>query len=295
MSQLDALPADQRAVLQLLLKQGKSYAELSSLLGIDASAVQTRAHAALDALGPAAEGQLPRDRREEIADYLLGQQTEPQRDATREYLAGSPDAREWGRATADALRPLGGEPLPPIPTEAPAPEREPSTAAPLLSSRLGGALLIGGIGVLIVVALILILSGGDEGKQTKSVASTPAQSTTGQPAPVAQINLTAASGGKSAGLGQVFAQGNQRLLIAAAQSLAPGNYALWLYTSAAKARLLGFVPQRVDRTGRFVTQGVLPDDARTFESLIVTREQVTRGKVPSRPGAIVLRGKLQTG
>jgi hypothetical protein len=269
---------------------------------------------------------MPADRRAQVGDYVLGQQTGGQREATREYLAASPAAAAWARATADALRPLGGE-LPSIPDEAPAQAAEalgpepavtepavgagaptleasthapaaepaPSVAAPPRTSRLGGALLIGGVGVLVAVALVLILSGGDEGKKAKSAASPATQSTAGQPTPVAQINLMAASGGKSVGLAQVFVQGNQRLLIAAAQSLTPGNYAIWLYTSSAKARLLGFVPQRVDKTGRFVTQGVLPDDARTFESLVVTREQVTRGKVPTTPGAIVLRGKLQTG
>jgi hypothetical protein len=324
MSELDALPADQRAVLQLLLKQGKSYAELSTLLAIDASAVQTRAHAALDALGPDAGRQLTGERRAQVADYLLGQQTPPEREATEAYLAGSAAARAWGRTVAGSLRPLGGEALPSIPADrsppvaaeraaAPRPVAEPpaepgvvetpptttrirpSVTVPPRSSRLGGALLLGGIGVLVAVALVLILGGGGGAKKAKTTSTAGTQATSGQPTPVAQINLAPSAGAKSVGLAQVFAQGNQRLLIVAAQSLAPGNYALWLYTSPAKARLLGFVPQKVDKTGRFVTQGVLPDDARSFDSLIVTSEQVTRGKVPTTPGTIVLRGKVQTG
>lgn len=318
MSELDALPADQRAVLQLLLKQGKTYAELSALLAIDPSAVQTRAHDALDALGVEAGRQLTNERREQVADYLLGQQTAAEHDATAEYLASSGAARTWGRVVAGALRPLAAETLPSIPedaapepavevtpapslaeptpsvAEAPTPEPAPAVAAPPRSSRLGGALLLGGVGVLVAVALVLILGGGGGGKKTKSASSTATQSTA-QPSPVAQINLTPTAGSKSVGLAQVFAQGSQRLLIVAAQSLPPGNYALWLYTSPAKARLLGFVPQKVDKQGRFVTQGVLPEDARSFGALIVTREQVTRGKVPTAPGAIVLRGTLQTG
>ena len=43
MSPVDALPADQRAVVQLLLKQGKSYGELADLLRIDEGAVRERA------------------------------------------------------------------------------------------------------------------------------------------------------------------------------------------------------------------------------------------------------------
>src|ERR671933_1044514 len=175
---------------------------------------------------------------------------------------------------------------PPTPTRI-----RPSVTVPPRSSRLGGALLLGGIGVLVAVALVLILGGGGGAKKAKTTSTAGTQATSGQPTPVAQINLAPSAGAKSVGLAQVFAQGNQRLLIVAAQSLATGNYALWLYTSPAKARLLGFVPQKVDKTGRFVTQGVLPDDARSFDSLIVTSEQVTRGKVPTTPGTIVLRGK----
>ncbi|MDQ6751815.1 MAG: anti-sigma factor [Actinomycetota bacterium] len=307
MSEFDALPADQRAVLQLLLKQGKNYAELSTLLAIDASAVQVRAHDALDALSPGS--QLSYGQRAQVADYLLGQQSTSEREATEQYLASSDEARAWGRDVAGALRPIAVKPLPaipgetavdlaaepevaePIPAEPADTEAAPAVAAPPRSSRLGGALLLGGVGVLVAVALVLILGGGGDSKKTSSTATR----STAQPTPVAQINLMPTAGGKSVGLAQVFPQGTQRLLIVAAQSLPPGNYALWLYTSAAKARLLGFVPQKVDKQGRFVTQGVLPGDARSFESLIVTREQVTRGNVPTRPGAIALRGKLQTG
>ncbi len=318
MSELDALPADQRAVLQLLLKQGKTYAELSTLLAIDAAAVQTRAHDALDAIGSETTHELPSERRGQVGDYLLGQQAAGEREASREYLGGSPQARTWARVVAGALGPMAAEPLPHVPEEAapepavelvPEPaaaapvapvaeapiEEEPAAAAPPRSSRLGGALLLGGVGVLVAIALVLILGGGGSGgKKTNSVSSTATQSTA-QPSPLAQINLMPNAGSKSVGLAQVFAQGSQRLLIVAAQSLPPGSYALWLYNSAAQARLLGFVPQKVDKQGRFVTQGVLPQDARSFQSLVVTKEQVTRGKVPTRPGAIVLRGKLQTG
>ena len=52
MSPLQALAPDQRAVLELLLRQGRSYAELSELLGIPEPGVRSRAHAALAALAP---------------------------------------------------------------------------------------------------------------------------------------------------------------------------------------------------------------------------------------------------
>ena len=43
MSRLEALPADQKSVLQLLLRQGKGYDDLSGLLRLDASEVRSRA------------------------------------------------------------------------------------------------------------------------------------------------------------------------------------------------------------------------------------------------------------
>src|ERR1035441_3185640 len=50
MSRLDDLPPDQRAVLLLLVRQGKSHAEIADMLGIPQQAVRDRARAALDAL-----------------------------------------------------------------------------------------------------------------------------------------------------------------------------------------------------------------------------------------------------
>jgi hypothetical protein len=50
MSRLDDLLPDQRAVLSLLVRQGKSHAEIADMLGIPQQAVRDRARAALDAL-----------------------------------------------------------------------------------------------------------------------------------------------------------------------------------------------------------------------------------------------------
>jgi Sigma-70, region 4 len=328
MAELDALPADQRAVLQLLLVRGQSYGELSDLLKIDPGAVRDRAHAALEALGPNTGRRLAPERRAEVSDYLLGQQTASQRTATREHLAGSASARAWARVVADSLRPLAGEALPEIPEEGPETEAEgapAATSAPATGearateparepepgiarapdrSRLGGALLLGGVGVLVLaVVAILVISGGGgggskRGGKASAASSTPTnQSTTAQATPIAQINLAPSGGGKAVGLAQVFAQGNRRLLIVAGQGLAQGAYALWLYTSQAKSKLLGFVPSRVGKNGRFVTQGQLPTDASNYANLIVTSEQVagSRPQVPKSPGRIVLQGRLQTG
>jgi hypothetical protein len=55
MSRLDDLPPDQRAVLSLLVQQGKSHAEIAEMLGIPQSTVRDRARAALSALSAATD------------------------------------------------------------------------------------------------------------------------------------------------------------------------------------------------------------------------------------------------
>src|SRR3954451_20899506 len=92
---LDALAPDQRAVVQLVLQQDRSYDELAALLGISADAVRERAHRGLERLDPGSA--LTGDERAEIADYLLGQQPVSARGVTRSLLAGSAPARAWAR------------------------------------------------------------------------------------------------------------------------------------------------------------------------------------------------------
>src|SRR3954466_5804310 len=124
MSRLDALPADQKSVLQLLLRQGKGYDDLSGLLRLDADEVRSRAYDALDTLGPGAAG-LPAERRHEIADWLLGQQDPEGAVAPRAFIDGSTAGRVWAHGVARELEPLAGDRLPELPAEA-----GPTTATP---------------------------------------------------------------------------------------------------------------------------------------------------------------------
>jgi hypothetical protein len=309
MSPVDTLDASQRAVLQLVLKQGKGYDEIADLLGIEVSAVRGRAHAALDALGPSTAG-LTAGRRADIADYLLGQQSSEDRDATREHLEGSAAGRAWARSVAGELRSLARNGLPEIPSEARRreprrPDRdeadagEPLRAAPARrSSRTGGILLLAGLAAIIAVVVILIVSGGDDSGTTKTASSdtrpaTQPSQTGPQPTPVAQINLKAADGSNAVGIAQVLAQGNQRLLAVLGQRLPPSTksaaYAVWLYTSTAKAKLLGFVDPPVGKSGKFQNVINLPTNAAQYRELVVTRE---KGNA-KQPGEVVLRGQLQ--
>jgi hypothetical protein len=228
MSRIDALPADQKSVLQLLLRQGKGYDDLSGLLRLDVGEVRSRAHDALDALGPGAGG-VPSAKRQEIADWLLGQQGPDEAAATRAFVDGSPAARAWAQAVASELEPLAGGRLPEIPANgvpsaaaaaaapivppaseppasepsepaagtdaaggAPTPFAPAPSAAPRVSRR-GGAALIGGALAVIALVLVLVLvvfNGDDEKDNAKNAADTTATTTQSQPKVQAQVNLT---------------------------------------------------------------------------------------------------------
>src|SRR5829696_4362609 len=125
MTSLEPLAPDQRAVVSLVLQQGRSYDEIASVLGIAPEAVRARAHAGLAALAPA--NGLPPEITGPIADYLLGQQPARDADATRGLLAESAPARGWAAGVAERLGGLGPAPLPEIPTGAPG---EDAPAAP---------------------------------------------------------------------------------------------------------------------------------------------------------------------
>ncbi len=115
MASLDSLPADQRAVLQLVLQRGRSYEEIARMLSIDRAAVRERALLAFDALGP--QTGVPDQRRALITDYLLRQLPERVHEQTADRLAESASERAWARVLASELTPLASQPLPGIPTE----------------------------------------------------------------------------------------------------------------------------------------------------------------------------------
>jgi hypothetical protein len=206
-SQLDNLPADQRAVLSLVLRQGKSYGDVAALLRINEAVVANRAYAALDALGPI--GALDEELREEIADYLLGQQTASEREATRHELAASDTARAWARIVAAELRPLAGDSLPEVPTEG----REVEQAFQALqergeaeerqqrSSRLGGALMLGALGVAVAAIVVFVVVGVGGGSSSSSsntgtpstATSTPSTSTPAASTPASTTTSTTTS------------------------------------------------------------------------------------------------------
>ena len=311
MSRIDDLAPDQRAVLQLLLRQGKSYEELAQMLRIDADGVRERAAAALDSLGPRDGAPLAAERKADITDYLLGQQSAARRQSTREYLEGSAAGRGWARVVAGELRPLAGDSLPEVPAEGVEVEeafdalhaRERRRAEVERSSRVGGALLIVGAVILAVAAILVIRSLGDDNKDSETTASTarttPTTSTSGQPQVVNQVNLRPPQGSGGNALGALFVlrQDGQLAIAVQAQGLPPTTktrfYAAWLSGGGQKPRALGFAPA-VSSTGknkgRLQFASGLPDGANKYKTFLLTRESQQR---PTQPGATVLSGPLQ--
>ena len=99
MATVEELPADQRAVLSLLLSQQKSYAEIAEALDLSGAAVSERAYAALASLAEPEKAPANK-RRAEISDYLLGQQSEDVAAKTKRSLTRSASDRAWARAAA---------------------------------------------------------------------------------------------------------------------------------------------------------------------------------------------------
>jgi hypothetical protein len=307
MARLDQLPPDQRAVLQLLLKQGKSYGEIASVLKIERSAVKARAHDALAALGPE-DTDLSEDRRDEVGDFLLGQQDEGQRASTRSFLEGSPDGRAWARVVSSELRDLSPSGLPEIPGEGAAEleqaddaleARRSARAEQERSSKLGGILLIAGLGIAIAVVLILLLTGGDDNKKDTGpvgggTTSTSTQATSTTPQVEAQVNLFPPGGGKKPlGVANVVTQQGQRGIALVGQDVPPTGgkfaYAMWLENSPSDAKRLGFFGA-VKKNGRLQGFVLAPSDFANFSKLIVTRETQRN---PKSPGPVVLTGDLK--
>jgi hypothetical protein len=111
---------------------------------------------------------------------------------------------------------------------------------------------------------------------------------------VAQFNLSPPrAGSKALGVAQIIKHGTAYSLAIVARNLkanSPRNaYAVWLYNSPRKAKLLGFVNPGVRRNGRLQTAGPLPSDATRYRELIVTLETKS---APRRPGPIELQGRL---
>jgi hypothetical protein len=108
----ERLAPDQRADVELVLRQGRSYGELADLLGLPEETIRARARNGLAALAP----DLPAPQRAgEICDWLLGQQSEAHAARTRALLESDAAAKRWAQTVAAPLRQApGGEAVPQV-------------------------------------------------------------------------------------------------------------------------------------------------------------------------------------
>jgi hypothetical protein len=310
MARFDDLPADQKAVLQLVLRQGRTYGEIAGLLKISTEAVRDRALTALDAIAPSTTPEIADDLADDLGDYLLGQQTASARAATRGRLEDSQPARDWARGVAAELRSAGvagDDSLPEIPTD-PAEvgeafdalhARRAARAGQARSSRLGGLLIIVAV-LLVLVGGVLVLTGviggGNDNSSNDSAATTTPTTTTTASTTASveqQINLTPPNGGKKPlGVANLVSQDGQRALAIVGQDLpASGHYVLWLRTGT-KVKFLGFfpvVPGSGTDKGRLQGLVPAPSDFSSYREMLVTREP---SSTPTTPSAIVLKGSI---
>src|SRR5215218_1157246 len=113
MPSLEALPPDQRAVVQLVLQQGRSYEEIAALLGIPVAAVRDRARSGVAALGDASA---PGEREAVVSDWLLGQAAVPT------TLEDDADAQAFAKRAAAGLAAVPGARVPDVPRATSAPD-----------------------------------------------------------------------------------------------------------------------------------------------------------------------------
>ena len=328
MSPLDTLAPDQRAVLELVLRQGRSYGELSELLGIPERDVRARADAGLRALtGDAAAG-VDTGR---ITDWLLGQQPGAEADRTRAAVERSGESRAWAATAAERLRELGGAAVPevsapdtPRPRPRPLRDAEPPPARPrplresapaaegpvARSSRLGGAILIGVL-VLVVGGLIafVVLRGSDDAGDGGPVADGSQPEATATPTPTAtasgnDIVLRGSGNSKAVGVMRLIRRDNGDVQFAIAAENVPPNegrevYAVWFTRAGGKPRRLGFTQAPVGKNGILTTGGPQQGDEdefpqwfATYDKVLITRETDAKAKTP---GPAVLEGSLPSG
>lgn len=316
MTPLDTLAPDQRAVLELVLRQGRSYGELSELLAIPERDVRARADAGLRALAGEPAAGIDSGR---IADWLLGQQPDADAERTRALVARTPGAREWAAAAGERLRELGGS-VPEVPAgdeggtappydTAPRPRplredddsRAPATA--LRASRLGGAILIGVVGLLVAAALLWLFVLRDDDEPTSSAP--PAATATATPEQAGNdIPLRGVGGSQAEGLMRLVRRDDGTVQFAIAAQNVPANegrevYAVWLTREGSRPRRLGFAQTPVGEEGILTTGGPQQGDEdefprwfATYEKILITRETSAQAR---RPGPAVLEGTLPAG
>jgi hypothetical protein len=124
MATFDQLPAEQRAIIELVVARGRSYDALADVLQVPSQRVRELAREALVELSPVTGARVEEKWRGQVADYLLGQQEGAEARATVNHLKRSEPARSWALSLLDALDSLYGDNQAPSVPEAEAPAAE---------------------------------------------------------------------------------------------------------------------------------------------------------------------------
>jgi hypothetical protein len=313
MTPLDTLAPDQRAVLELVLRQGRSYGELSELLAIPEREVRARADAGVRALAGEPGAGVDSGR---VADWLLGQQPEAEAERTRAAVARNAEARTWAATASERLSELGGA-MPSVPAAddgaaRPRPLRDDSSArdgaaaaaAPPRSSRLGGAILIAIVALLVGATLLWVFVLRDD-EEEPATAPPPATATPTPPSAAGNdIVLQGRGGSQAQGLMRLVRRDDGTVQFAiAAQNVPPNEgrevYAVWFTREGGQPRRLGFAQTPVGEDGILTTGGPQQGDEdefprwfATYDKVLITRETSANAR---RPGPAVLEGTLPGG
>jgi hypothetical protein len=209
-----------------------------------------------------------------------------------------------GAARPRPVRERAAEPAAAAPEPAAAAASSAGSALPLRSSRLGGALLIGLLALLVAGVLVFFLSRNDSPEQTASATATPTPTATPQ---VVSETVLKGVGNKAQGLMRVFRREQDgKLVFALAADNVPPNkprevYAVWFLKQGGAPRNLGFAQTQVGKQGVFTTGGPQQGQENQFaawladyDTVVVARAGAKTAK-SKRPGPIVLRGTLPAG
>ena len=318
MATFDQLAADQRAIIEIVLRQGKSYEQIGEMLDLETARVRDLARDALAELAPHTAEFVDPQWRGQLADYVLGQQTGPEAQATRGHLKRSEPARIWAYSLLDALGDFykdGSRPDIPVGEaggrsradngEPAAPRRVRTTGGPLspaAESALKRRRILGALGAVVVIALLVFgaikLFGGDDDNNKAATATTgttqATNSTSGQATGQVVAQAVLAPIGKSfkgTGAALVYQSGSQALAVVRAKlppSTGKNKYVLWLYDSDKK--LAPLAADVTDKQGNFQGAAALPEGWQTYRFFDLTY-QTTAGKKVGH-GASVMRGPL---
>ncbi|MEA2480553.1 MAG: hypothetical protein QOJ07_2475 [Thermoleophilaceae bacterium] len=310
MTAFDQLAPEGRAVLELVLKRGRSYAKVADMLDMRAADVAELAHEALEDLTPVSSRGVDGEWRGAVGNFVLGQTTRGEEAEARDWLRRSEAARTWALSLVDVLTGVAKDGVLPEITDIKPERTRPARKAVPVDRRLTAGL--GALAAALAIALIVSLAsgGGDDKKSGGSSAAAAAAAPTGAAAASGAPGATGAQGAQATpkaesqgtlkpepgetatGPAGIYAQGTRKILVVQAK-LQPVNvkteaYEVWLWNSNADVQPIGV--QGTDSKGVMQGAAELPKNYAHFKNVVVSREKT--GTSPKAPTHLVARAAL---